>query len=358
VTLDGRCFGTAVAYNGKVYVQTTQKIYCFGTKGNNPGLKPDATYVSWPAPGAAAQLQVIPSEVLLTPGGTASFQVRALDANGMVLNEMVDSRRLQWAPYIPATARVKANMKGAFNSVGQLVADTALIPSAGAYEASAGALKGYIRGRVMPDVPLTENFEGFGIDVAHETEVDEAGKPIKFAYPPLAWIGARFKFEVREREGNKVLAKTIDNKFFQRATVFIGDANMKNYTVEADVLSDGNRRKMSDAGVINQRYAILLKGNEQTLEVNSNLERLREAVPFKWSANEWYHLKTRVDVGADGHGVVRAKAWKKGDAEPAAWTIEVKHATAHRSGSPGLYGFSPQEMRVYIDNVSVTKNEK
>jgi 2-polyprenyl-6-methoxyphenol hydroxylase-like FAD-dependent oxidoreductase len=133
---------------------------------------------------------------------------------------------------------------------------------------------------------------------------------------------------------------------------------MRNYTVDADVLSDGNRRKMSDVGVINQRYAILLKGNEQTLEVNSNLERLREAVPFKWSANEWYHLKTRVDVGADGHGVVRAKAWKKGDAEPAAWTIEVKHATAHTSGSPGLYGFSPQEMRVYIDNVSVTKNEK
>jgi outer membrane protein assembly factor BamB len=64
-----------------------------------------------------------------------------------------------------------------------------------------------------------------------------------------------------------------------------------------------------------------------------------------------------VDVGADGHGVVRAKAWKKGDAEPAAWTIEFKHATAHPAGSPGLYGFSPQEMRVYIDNVSVTKNE-
>ena len=357
VTLTGRCFGTAVAYNGKVYVQTTQKIYCFGTKGKNPGLKAEPAPAAWPAPGAATQLQVIPSEVQLPPGGTASFQVRALDANGLVVTEKLDPKSLQWASYIPATAKVKATMKGVFNSEGNLVADRALLPSAGAYEASSGPLKGYIRGRVMPDVPLTENFEKFDIVVAHETEVDEAGKPIKFAYPPLPWIGARFKFEVRERDGNKVLTKTIDNKFFQRATVFIGDANMKNYTVEADVLSDGNRRKMSDVGAINQRYAILLKGNEQTLEVNSNLERLRESVPFKWSANEWYHLKTRVDVGADGHGVVRAKAWKKGDPEPAAWTIEVKHATAHQTGSPGLYGFSPQEMRVYIDNVSVTKNE-
>jgi len=38
------------------------------------------------------------------------------------------------------------------------------------------------------------------------------------------------------------------------------------------------------------------------------------------------------------------------------WTIEVPHKTAHQSGSPGLFGFSPQDMRVYIDNVSVTPN--
>ena len=61
-----------------------------------------------------------------------------------------------------------------------------------------------------------------------------------FAYPPLPWIGARFKFEVRERDGNKCLVKTIDNKFFQRATVFLGAPDAKNYTIEADVMSDGD----------------------------------------------------------------------------------------------------------------------
>jgi hypothetical protein len=53
---------------------------------------------------------------------------------------------------------------------------------------------------------------------------------------------------------------------------------------------------------------------------------------------------------------VRAKAWKRGEAEPDAWTIEVKHQTAHQEGSPGLFGFSPQDMRVYIDNIKVNAN--
>ena len=102
-----------------------------------------------------------------------------------------------------------------------------------------------------------------------------------FAYPPLPWIGARFKFDVREKDGSKVLTKTIDNKFFQRATVFIGTPEMSNYTIQADVMSDGNRRKMSEVGVINQRYLIVLKGNEQKLEVNSNQERLRASRGFQ-----------------------------------------------------------------------------
>ena len=254
-------------------------------------------------------------------------------------------------PFIPPTAKVKSTMKAAVNDAGQLVAAPDPVPSAGMLQASLGDLHGYLRGRILPNLPLKEDFEEFAL-----TETN-AAEGASFAYPPLSWIGARFKFEVRERDGNKVFAKTIDNKFFQRAQVFIGHPDMKNYTVEADVLSDGNKRKMSDVGVINQRYVILLKGNEQKLEVNSNLERLRVAVPFQWTPNEWYRLKTRVDLAADGAGTVRAKAWKRGEPEPAAWTIEVPHRTAHRSGSPGLFGFAPQDMRVYIDNITVTPNE-
>lgn len=348
--LEGRCFGTPVAYNGKLYMQTTKYLYCWGKKGNNPDLPKDAVAEKLSAPGPATSLQIIPSEVTLRPGQTASFRARKLDANGFVVEELPDGKALKWASYIPPTARVKSTMNGAFNADGKLVADAAPNPSAGAFEATLGDLKGYIRGRVLPYLPLSQDFESYSLI---ETNVDEGAA---FAYPPLPWIGARFKFEIRELDGNKVLAKTIDNKFFQRASVFLGSSTAKNYTVEADVMSDGNRRKMSEVGLINQRYAIVLKGNDQKLEVSSNFERLREAVEFRWQPKVWYHLKTRVDTAADGSGVVRGKAWKKGDSEPEAWTIEVKHRTAHQEGSPGLFGFSPQDERVYIDNVKVTAN--
>ena len=113
---------------------------------------------------------------------------------------------------------------------------------------------------------------------------------------------------------------------------------------------------MAEVGLINQRYAFILKGNSQELEVNSNQERLKVAKPFKWAPNTWYHMKARVDENPDGSGLVRGKAWKKGDPEPEAWTTEVPVPIVHREGSPGLFGFAPQEMRVAIDNITVTPN--
>ncbi len=358
VTLDGRCFGTPVAYNGKVYLQTTRHLYCFGKQGNNPDLPPEPPPEPWPSPGAATQLQIIPAEVLLRPRQAVAFRVRKLDANGFTVEEVKDLELLKWTPYIPPTARVRSTLKGSFTADGKLVAANEPTPSAGAFEATLDGLKGYCKGRVLPGLPIKQDFDSFALS---ETTTNSIEPPTPFAYPPLPWIGARFKFEVREHDGNKCLVKTIDNKFFQRATVFLGDPSLKNYTIEADVMSDGNKRKMSEVGIINQRYLIVLKGNEQKLEINSNLERLRvpamsEPSNFKWSPNLWYHLKARVDLAADGSGVVRAKAWKKSEPEPQTWTLEVPHRHAHQNGCPGLYGFAPQDMRVYIDNVNVTAN--
>ena len=347
VALEGRCFGTPVAYNGKLYLQTTRHLYCWGKKGDNPGCPAPPEEKPWPAAGPATQLQVIPSEVLLHPGDKATFRVRSLDANGFTVEESIPAEQVKWASYIPPTAKVKVAMKGAFDANGELQGAPDTVPSAGAFEATVGALKGYIRGRVMPNAPTHEDFESFTL-----TETNASG--VVFTYPPLPWIGARFKFDVRDKDGSKVLAKTTDNRFFQRATVFIGTPEMSHYTIQADVMSDGNKRKMSEVGVINQHYLIVLKGNEQKLEVNSNQERLRASADFKWSPNVWYRLKARVERNPDGSAVVQAKAWKRGEPEPPAWTITVPHQTAHQGGSPGLFGFSPQDMPVYIDNVELT----
>jgi len=350
VQLAGECLGAPAVWNGKIYIHTTQKLYCFGKRGNCP-MPLSPTEEPYPKPGKPVALQIIPAEVLLKPGEKVRFRIRGIDSNGFVTGTY-DSTRAHWVKYIPPTARVRSEMNAAFNERGELVAATSDQSSAGAFEASIDGLKGYIRGRVLPAPPIRETFEEYILSIDHPTE-----SGVIFAYPPLPWIGARFKFEVREVEGSKVLAKTLDNIFFQRATVFFGPPDAKNYTLEADIMSDGNRRTMSTVGLINQRYLIALLGNSQELEVSSNQERVKVAVPFRWAPHTWYRLKTRVDVTPDGSGIVRAKAWKRGDPEPENWTIEVPHKHAHTHGSPGLFGFAPQSLfRVYIDNISATPN--
>jgi outer membrane protein assembly factor BamB len=354
--LDGKCFGSPIGYNGKLYVQTDKKLYAFGKAGNNPGLPPQAVAAAWPKPGTATQLQGIPYEVLLKPGEKQSFRIRSLDANGFTVDENVDPKSLKWESFIPPTALVRATMNGSFNADGQLVAAATPVPSAGQFKATFGNLTGYIKGRILPGLPLKVDFENVELSNMTTNTIEPA---TAFNFPPLPWNSARFRFEVRQAPGEggtKALTKTIDNKLFQRGQVFFGHPDTKNYTIEADVMTEGNRRKMSEVGVINQRYIIVLKGNSQELEINSNQERIKVAVPFKWAPNEWFHIKSRVDVAADGTGMVRAKAWKKGEAEPAAWTIEVPHKHAHHNGSPGLFSFTPQEQRAYIDNISVTAN--
>ncbi len=359
--LTGKCYGSPIGYNGKLYIQTEKKLYCFGKKGNNPGLAPAPEPEKWPASGEKKKLQIIPYEVLLSPGGTQAFRLRALDANGLTVEENVDPKSVKWESFIPPTALVKATMKAAFDASGKLVADAENAPSAGQFQASLGELRGYIKGRVLPGMPLTQDFESYELN-QDTSKPPPPGNPnlleppTPFAYPPLPWNAARFKWEVREKDGSKSLVKTIDDKRLQRGTVFINRPDLRNYTIEADVLSEGNKRKMSEVGLINQRYLIDLKGNAQALEVTSNQELFKQSVPFKWSPNEWYHLKARVDVAADGSAIIRAKAWKKGDAEPEAWTIEVPHQHANEEGSPGLFGFAPQEQRAWFDNVAVTPN--
>ncbi|MDX1564795.1 MAG: PQQ-binding-like beta-propeller repeat protein, partial [Phycisphaeraceae bacterium] len=349
VQLEGVCLGAPAISHGRVFVFSTEKLYAFGRK-----TSPEAKLVKTSPPRSdrkPTELQIIPNEVLLRPGEKVSFRIRSLDADGVVVDDNVQN--VTWAKFIPPTAKVKVKLNGDFNDRGELVADDQPVASAGAFKATGpGGITGTIRARVLPAIPFAEDFESFNPTVKHQTEPN-----VTFAYPPLPWIGGRFKWEIRQLGDSKVLAKTTNNKILIRAVTFIGHPDAKSYTMQADVRSDGTRRGMGEVGLINQRYMIVLKGNHQKIEVNSNQERLKVQAPFKWKARKWYTLKTRVDVAADGSGVVRAKAWPRGGKEPAAWTIEVKHQKAHTEGSPGLFGFSAQRLfRVYVDNIKITPN--
>ena len=165
---------------------------------------------------------------MLRPGEKSSFKAYAIDAKGQRIGPVAEP--LTWAKFVPPTALVKAEMDAEFNSQGELVAGSKA--SAGSWKATAGKLSGTVRGRVLANLPYREDFESFNLT---ETQPNEG---VKFAYPPLAWIGGRFRWEVRERDGSKVLAKTTDNPFLSRALTFIGHPDESNYTLAADVMRE------------------------------------------------------------------------------------------------------------------------
>ncbi|MCA1963191.1 MAG: PQQ-binding-like beta-propeller repeat protein, partial [Prosthecobacter sp.] len=305
---DAQCLGAPVVCDGMLYVTTTEKFYAFPIP--NQGIKTDpAPVAKIPAAGKPAALQIIPAEVVIMRGSRQSFRIRSVDENGFVVSDQVSG--VKWESYIPPTAKVKATMDAKFNEAGELVVAPDAKVSAGAFKATApDGTFGTIRGRALKALPITEDFESY--ELSEEFPADAQNPAYKFAYPPLPWIGARFKFQVMEKDGSKVFGKSFDRLLFQRGTVFVAPSNLSNYTMQADVCTDGNARSKSDIGLINQRYLICLRGNANKLEISSNLERLAQAATFKVSANTWYTLKTRVDVNADGSGVVKGKVWPRG----------------------------------------------
>lgn len=350
----GACIAAPSVHNGRLFLHTSERLYCFGKPQRSASQGPRATVVATAE--APARLQIVPREVLLRPGGSIDFEAVTIDRVGRKTLTpeagRVPAKALQWSAFVPPTAKVKARMDATFNAAGQLRAPAGAAASAGAFRAllprpDGITLTGTIRGRILPTPPYVYDFEAFALTARRRD-----GTP--FAYPPLPWIGARLKWEIREHAGGQVLAKTLDRWLFQRSTVFIGHADDAGYTVSADVMSDGGRRGMSDVGVINQRYMIVLRGNGQVLEINSNIDRLYEKTPLAWNPKTWYSLRSRVDVHDDGSGMVLAKAWPRDVAEPEDWTLRVSVKHAHRNGSPGLFGFSPNiRHAVYIDNVEV-----
>jgi len=130
---------------------------------------------------------------------------------------------------------------------------------------------------------------------------------------------------------------------------------MKDYTVEADVRATEKRRQLGDAGVVAQRYNLILFGSHQRLELESWQPETKRTVsaPFEWKGDIWYHIKLRVEPSGK-KVIARGKVWPKSDPEPEKWQVERTDEFPEYQGSPGLYADAPFE--VFFDNVKVTPN--
>lgn len=359
--MDAACLGAPAFYGDAVFIFTKAGLHCFGPKNSAAAMEAAAApQPAGPPLGEITQLQLVPSEFALAPGESQEFVVYGLDKTGRRVRDVTREATLaKWAPPPPPPAPgAAAAPAGPAPMVDAEVAGAALRAgpqaqlSTGNVQAKWNNLTASSRGRVVAGIGHRETFEAFNLN-----QKNELGESVTF--PPSPWLGARVKWHVTEKDGNKVAANRLDVILFQRTMNFIGKPTMKHYTMEADVMTDGTRRVMSTVGLVNQRYLIALTGNSRILEVSSNHERVKESVPFDVQPNTWYRLKTRVDSDASGKGgIVRAKAWPKGQPEPAAWTIEVRQKILHAAGAPGVFAFSPQSLkRVFIDNLAISANE-
>ncbi|HEX5269311.1 MAG TPA: PQQ-binding-like beta-propeller repeat protein [Gemmataceae bacterium] len=360
--------GPSVA-NGRVYFMTSEEIYCIGKKGATPQSDPipAGPKEEPPAAGAkAAQLQVVPADVELYPGQSATFKVRLFDAQGRFLREA----KAEWetGPMLPPPPVPGAKpqegpappkLQGEITADGKLTVSDKVPGQFGGVIAKAEGLTGRARVRVAPRLPYTQDF----------TKVPENRTP-------AGWVGAQGKFLVKKLGDKNVLAKnnTVPSTLVAKANTYITipDAGHGDYTIQADVRGSlKNKQYLPDMGLINCRYTLILTGIGQVGGVGQTLAlqswdaipRIDKSVNFPWKPDTWYTLKLSVEQSG-GKAVLKGKVWERGKDEPKDWTVTFEDPTPNGPGSPGLHGFSTDVVgpanpgsEIYYDNVKVTPNK-
>ena len=340
--------------NGRIYVTTmgpptnpslNGHLYAIGAKGGSgrgrgaPGMPQPSTVETITGPrrsargtgaqssaGAVAAVQVFPHEALLATGAKQAYTLKLYDAKGNFIRS---------APAADAKWTAEG-LDGAVGADGVFAAGKA--SSAGFITATIGDVTGQSRVRVIQPLPWTYDFEGLK------------------AVP--GWWTANGKLQMRELDGGTVVVRPRDDTPGRRARVIMGAPDWSNYTVEADVRGTESRRQRGDIGLINQRYVLVLFGNDQKLELHpwQAADEMTVRVPnVKWDINAWYRMKLRVENRNDGTTLVQGKVWPKDQPEPKAWTVEKVDPIGHRKGAPGVYADGASEM--FFDNFRVYRNQ-
>jgi outer membrane protein assembly factor BamB len=325
--------GPAIS-DGRIVVFTMTEMICFGANDAKPQPVPaEKLPAEAPPEKTPATLLVRPAEVLLSPGETVQFQTIAYDRYGNCLGPVAANMAL------PAKLG-KGDGHGAFSAgkhggIGEVKAEL---------DSPGGRLVGVGRVRVVPDLPITEDFESF-----------KDGDVIGW------WSGAsKAKYVVETLDGSKVLKKISNDlgPIINRSLVFITPPIAAGYTVEADIRGAKQGIRRGDAGVVNDRYVLELIAGRKA-RVVSWVARSREGprfekqIDFPWAPDKWYRLELKVDV-VDNQGKVFAKIWPRNETEPKEWTIEATDPQPNYEGAAGIYANSTMAP-VFFDNVKVYK---
>jgi len=315
----------AVAY-GRVFFAAESGLYALGDS-TRPLHNGPLQVAKAPAPGRgeAEWLQVVPAIAMATPGQPLPFAVRALDAQRRPVA-------------LPALTWSLAGLDGEISPDGVYTPGESRSSRAGTVKVSSSGADANAWVRVLPGLPWSEDFESL-----------EAGTT------PSTWVMAGRSFKVAERDGGKVLHQAPSERGVDRRTTYIGRPDASGYTMQADVLSTQNGRRRADLGIINSGYILDLQGAGQRAQIRSWSAELRMAreTPFTWEMSTWYVMKLRVDAGGPA-ALVRGKIWKRGEEEPAEWTLTAEDPHPITHGSPGVVGHARAD--AYWDNLQVTVN--
>ncbi|MEZ5944768.1 MAG: PQQ-binding-like beta-propeller repeat protein [Planctomycetaceae bacterium] len=163
----------------------------------------------------------------------------------------------------------------------------------------------------------------------------------------------------RQVDGNGVLCKIQTIPLGTRSQGWMGHPDFHDYTIQTDVYAMNRDNKLPDIGVVAQRYTLDMMGASQQLQIRTwtpQLNRFSVDVPFQWEADTWYTMKFEASSSADGRAVLKGKVWKRGEEEPADWTITGEDELGNVQGSPGLFG-NAKDAEIFYDNLTVKSNE-
>jgi outer membrane protein assembly factor BamB len=338
--LPDEIYASPSVVDGRVLMSTKVQTFCIGSdtllasKGESI-----ASYKESTGEGPATHLQIIPAEIVIKPGETIDYQVKAFNAKG----QRVNTPELTWS--------IKG-LKGELNGM-TFHADSIGDQQAGMVVASFGELSADARVRIIPDLPIKQDFNSLPEEL-----------------PPPGWITSKLKSKVVTRDGEKVLMKLADRPAppFARLRCYMTDPLDAGYTVQADMLGESKKKRfIPDMGLLNARYKLILLGSsEMTRKLRlvtwDPMPRLQKDIDFDWKPDIWYTAKLSVDI-KDGKAIVQGKVWERGTPEPDAWTLSVEDPYPNTMGSPGLYAYSVNITSkspgtpVYFDNVEITRNK-
>ena len=97
-----------------------------------------------------------------------------------------------------------------------------------------------------------------------------------------------------------------------RSQSWMGQTDLHDYTIQADVLGNEREGKLPDIGLIAQRYTLDMMGASQQLQIRSWTSTLyrSKTIPFDWQPNVWYTMKFRAHTAGD-KVVLGGKVWER-----------------------------------------------